>query len=622
MSNTYKIKLTQFDNEVIYDDDNLSIEKCWECNTSLCDTRLSSLYIKTDKERINLDLNGNITDRVKIKEYLYIEDDFYMNDVRYAKTLDNRWVLVDKDYNETPINIDGIVDITRSYEDTFKINIKSIDFKDNASFFDLETDMAGCIGFIDKKGKVIVKPQYITATGFLNGRAIVCRGEWRKDQNTNGYFADGLLFGIIDKTGKEIVECKFDSICTVDGWEDKYFAKKNGKWGIIDLNGNWVVEPIFDNKGYYANNNIVDIWDGEYIKFYDIKNKKYVFDKAYFDAEYLEKEDLFKITEFDDKLGYDVEKIVDINGQELFPSKYSYIDAVHSGRRLVWINGPDKNDIHKGRKYGFIDAKGKEIVPCVYENIDMNWHHETNDIFIFAKNGKWGISDFNQNVLVKPQYESIITCRRSDLAIVRDDKDLYGLITIYGKALLPIQYEYITPLGKGYFLCKTNNKTEMMRVKMKHLKPFNIDKAKVVILGSFPGEQSLEKGQYYANPTNQFWNLLGIEDALYKEKLNTLAKMGIGLWDVIKSCDREGSLDKNIKDKTIEFNDLSCLKGKTVYFNGKKAFKCYKKYYNSSEEQSKLIAPNEKEQLLPSSSRANTSTDKKNAWTEITKIDK
>ena len=76
---------------------------------------------------------------------------------------------------------------------------------------------------------------------------------------------------------------------------------------------------------------------------------------------------------------------------------------------------------------------------------------------------------------------------------------------------------------------------------------------RLLLLGSLPGEESLARQRYYANPRNQFWRLVG--DAIdadlvtldYHERLDALLAAGVGLWDVVASASRTGSLDGNIR---------------------------------------------------------------------------
>jgi len=75
-------------------------------------------------------------------------------------------------------------------------------------------------------------------------------------------------------------------------------------------------------------------------------------------------------------------------------------------------------------------------------------------------------------------------------------------------------------------------------------------------LGSFPSVRSLAKGQYYGHPQNQFWRLVGraigapLHEMRYEDRLEALLACGIGLWDVIGRCEREGSLDSAIRNET------------------------------------------------------------------------
>ncbi|VCU71968.1 Uracil DNA glycosylase superfamily protein [Pigmentiphaga humi] len=74
--------------------------------------------------------------------------------------------------------------------------------------------------------------------------------------------------------------------------------------------------------------------------------------------------------------------------------------------------------------------------------------------------------------------------------------------------------------------------------------------AAILLLGSFPGVASLAQAQYYAHPRNQFWRLLGAcleVEALhllpYEERLRVVVRHRVGIWDVVASCRRKGSLD-------------------------------------------------------------------------------
>jgi len=110
--------------------------------------------------------------------------------------------------------------------------------------------------------------------------------------------------------------------------------------------------------------------------------------------------------------------------------------------------------------------------------------------------------------------------------------------------------------------------------------------ARVVILGSMPGVKSLQQQQYYAHPRNSFWDLMGeMFDAgralPYPDRLLGLKQHHIALWDVAHQCERNGSLDSNIKAGSIIPNDFSTFFAshpdiRAVFFNGRKAAEIYR----------------------------------------------
>jgi len=105
---------------------------------------------------------------------------------------------------------------------------------------------------------------------------------------------------------------------------------------------------------------------------------------------------------------------------------------------------------------------------------------------------------------------------------------------------------------------------------------------RVLVLGSLPGERSLEMQRYYAHPQNRFWHLIGkviaveLEPLAYEARLAALLAARVGLWDTVASAHRVGSLDAAIRD--AEHTALADLAAslpdlRAVGFNGKTSAK-------------------------------------------------
>jgi TDG/mug DNA glycosylase family protein len=107
-------------------------------------------------------------------------------------------------------------------------------------------------------------------------------------------------------------------------------------------------------------------------------------------------------------------------------------------------------------------------------------------------------------------------------------------------------------------------------------------KPQTLILGSMPGVKSLQEQQYYAHPQNSFWKIMGklFDDAAetYEQRIGLIKGNALALWDVLKSCKRDGSLDSEIEAGTIEVNDFAAFLKKhstitRIFFNGATAEK-------------------------------------------------
>lgn len=115
--------------------------------------------------------------------------------------------------------------------------------------------------------------------------------------------------------------------------------------------------------------------------------------------------------------------------------------------------------------------------------------------------------------------------------------------------------------------------------------PICDENSKVLILGSFPSVKSREVQFFYGHPQNRFWRVMAAIfhheiPADVEEKRAMLIENGIALWDVIYSCDIEGSDDASIRN--VVPNDISIITDiadiKKIYTNGGTADRLYKKY--------------------------------------------
>ncbi len=151
--------------------------------------------------------------------------------------------------------------------------------------------------------------------------------------------------------------------------------------------------------------------------------------------------------------------------------------------------------------------------------------------------------------------------------------------------------------------------------------------ARVLILGSMPGIESLRAKQYYAHPRNAFWRIMGelvgaSPDMPYAARTRQLKKTGIALWDVLAACTRVGSLDAAIDERSIIANDLVSFLAqhpriRHVFFNGATAERCFRVHVQPALEAGAL-----KLLRLPSTSPAHAArsySDKLQAWRAILK---
>lgn len=130
-----------------------------------------------------------------------------------------------------------------------------------------------------------------------------------------------------------------------------------------------------------------------------------------------------------------------------------------------------------------------------------------------------------------------------------------------------------------------------MNEQLKHpFKPIVFKDTEILILGSFPSIKSFENNFYYAHPRNQFWGILHAVTRYpvnnRDQKIWLLKECKFGLWDMIKTCSRENSLDSALEDE--EVNDIEAFLEthpsiKKLAFTGKKSEALFKIHFSHLE---------------------------------------
>ena len=234
---------------------------------------------------------------VHVAQFDYQDDGF---GVGYIHNLDpkNPYYLFDKntmtateipmEYNDTPIGIwpfyggysEGLIMVS-------SMNNFSLQYHHNFR------TCAGMWGWLDREMNVVIEPQFIYALNFTEGKAIVCRGTWEKNEKEQ-YWCENEQWGVINTKGEELVPCKFDELYRIDETERLFFVHEggweNGHYAIFDsAEQKIVLELDFDfdmgymfNECFLTDKNILVFMDhqpGEekdFVYAYDLTNKKYL----------------------------------------------------------------------------------------------------------------------------------------------------------------------------------------------------------------------------------------------------------------------------------------------------------------------------------------------------------
>lgn len=390
--------------------------------------------------------------------------------------LGDKWLCVDPNGCELEIGgrirQDNYQEVGDYSEGMCRVSTLKLRFMDLAYHSDYD-QIAGTWGFVNESGEEVIPPQYIYATDFENGIAIVAKGKWTIDPkwdnkyNQGRYWTEEELWGAIDKDGNEVIPFIFDEIKHFFDRSDMFMVHyggwKDGHWGVVDCKGNWLAEPTFEGFSYETWKDRILFYaedpdatgDGLPMGIYDLAQKKVLFEPQFLDVTFRDNGDM-EVEVFDEELGRTIEKIIDPSGKERFKSIYSSIYTWHDLYEVV-IRDKD------GARHGLIDKEGNEILPCIYDVPWNGFYHEQQRI-CFVENGKQGMKDYDGNIIIPAIYHEIHGRKDPYLTVRVGEKDSYkeGLITYDGKTVIEANHSRIGWCSDHkHFFCCADGRCEM-----------------------------------------------------------------------------------------------------------------------------------------------------------------
>lgn len=410
-------------------------------------------------------LNKNIEVIIPPK-YKYAND--FNND--YAPVYNGKeWLYVDKNGNELYLE-NQYQRLENFSEGLARVSLLNISWE-YLAYHSEYPEFAGYWGYVDKNGKEVIKPQYIYAFDFIGDRAIVAKGKWTIDKkwdneyNQGKYWTEEELWGVIDKQGNEIIPCIYDEIKRFvnNDWNEckDYFAVhvggwRNGKWAVIDRNGRFATEPVFEDIYYDYYNGLFtyrekDTMEDIPLGIYDLNQNKILFEPMFDDVIFLEDGNII-VEIFDENLGYTVEKIIDKTGKEIFKSNYTRINTF----KYPYETKIDRN----GKKiFGLINKNGTILANCEANDIaSINYIEEVDfneKRYLFKQNEKIGVKSIDGNIIIPAIYDKIFL-KNDNLYTVCIDKNIEnscGLCKKDGTIILEPKYYNIQVCNNRTIIC-------------------------------------------------------------------------------------------------------------------------------------------------------------------------
>lgn len=243
-------------------------------------------------------------------------------------------------------------------------------------YFKIQPENNPKIGYMDRSGKIIVKPSLNMGSDFYNNYANIIKDS---------------IFGYINKEGKEILLKKYDN--TFFYYGNTGIAKKHGKYGLINRKGDSLTG--FDYT-------MINLFGFNHFKAHTKDKKSWIFDKKgniifkndlnlNIQSNYFESDSAFVYQKTID--GRKLKGLINLKGKVLIEPKF---------KEIYFINDKEFYAVKNNNKWGFIDKMGNEVIPLIYDKIGFNIN---DDLIPVQKKGKWGFINRKNKVKIPFIYD-------------------------------------------------------------------------------------------------------------------------------------------------------------------------------------------------------------------------
>ena len=215
------------------------------------------------------------------------------------------------------------------------------------------------------------------------------------------------------------------------------YESKNNKFGLINSNGKYITEPIYDliigdiNSIYWSVyiNNLEGVIDCDGTVIIPIVNKNI---ELFSDLD----DKLFPVMK-DDRYGY-----LDAKNRLIVSYQYESASTFIKGTAIVKENGTWK----------LIDKKNKLLTKLDYEPLKSKRNFLSEGLIIFKKNKKYGFINLKGKVIIEAIYEEVISFNEGLAKVKLNNK--YGFINTKGQIVIPIEYDYLSNIIENRIMFK------------------------------------------------------------------------------------------------------------------------------------------------------------------------